>query len=465
MHSIPTTRLFIALVLLINIATPVYAATPPVIEHSAITLNFPQTITFTATIQAASDLKDITLEYGVNQRTCGLVTALAFPEFTPAHTADVSWTWDMRRSGSLPPGATIWYRWRAKAADGGEVLSEQQQVAWLDDIHQWKTLTNGRLMLHWYQGDQAFARALLDSAAQSLKRLGDTTGVVPDRDVNLYIYANSAEMREAVLYEPGWTGGLAYPEHNLTIIGIAPEDLAWGKRTAAHELTHVLVGNRAFSCIASIPTWLNEGIAVYGEGGPEAAALEQFNTASANDTLLSVRSLSGGFSEDPQQADLSYSQSYSLVRYLISEYGQQKLLQVFDQLAGGAAIEPVLHDIYGFGLDGLEDRWRASIGANPRQNVGVEPTATALPSPIPTIQLALQSAAIATVPTTSPVIMPTQASVVVPNSLPSTANSVPPRAPLIDRTSALIIALIIGLLLSIGIIAGLLSLRTTKRGR
>lgn len=77
-----------------------------------------------------------------------------------------------------------------------------------------------------------------------------------------------------------------------------------GKRTAAHELTHVLVGNRAFSCIGSIPTWLNEGIAVYGEGGPEARAIEQFEAALADNTLLSVRSLSGGFAEDPQQADL-----------------------------------------------------------------------------------------------------------------------------------------------------------------
>jgi hypothetical protein len=448
------------LIILIGLASPVQAATPPVIASTATALQFPQSITFTATIRAPSNVTEITLEYGVNQRTCGLVTALAFPTFTPAREAMVSWTWDMRRSGSLPPGATLWYRWRAKDADGGEVLGEQQQVTWLDNTHPWKTITNGRLNLHWYLGDLAFARDLLDSAAASLKRLGETTGVVPDRDVQLYIYANSAEMREAVLYEPGWTGGLAYPEHNLTIIGIAPEDIAWGKRTAAHELTHVLVGNRAFSCVGSIPTWLNEGIAVYGEGGPEAAALEQFTTARKTDALLSVRSLSGGFSEDPQQADLSYSQSYSIVRFLIDEYGQQKLLQVFDQLGSGDAIEPVLRKIYGFGLDGLEDHWRASITAKPRQNAGVEPTATALPSPIPTIQLAAQPALIATSP-------PNAAATSAPSPMPTPSTAQPTAQPATEttQTNGWGAAPIIGILLGIGIMFGVVFLRNRKRGR
>ena len=34
---------------------------------------------------------------------------------------------------------------------------------------------------------------------------------------------NAQDMRDAVLYEPGWTGGLAYPDHNIVIIGIAPD--------------------------------------------------------------------------------------------------------------------------------------------------------------------------------------------------------------------------------------------------
>jgi hypothetical protein len=40
----------------------------------------------------------------------------------------------------------------------------------------------------------------------------------------------------------------------------------WDRTHVIHELTHVLVGHYAFSCIGSVPTWLNEGLAMYSEG-------------------------------------------------------------------------------------------------------------------------------------------------------------------------------------------------------
>jgi hypothetical protein len=170
------------------------------------------------------------------------------------------------------------------------------------------------------------------------------------------------------------------------IIGIGPDQLAWGKRTVAHELTHVLIGHRTFSCLGSLPTWLNEGIAVYGEGGPDKLSVDRLSVAIDNDKLISLRALSGNFSEDPRKADLSYAQSYSVVNFLVGGFGQAKLLKLFDNLGGGMKLEDSLSDAYGFGLDGLEERWRAAVGAPPRQSANAAPTATPLASPIPTYQ-------------------------------------------------------------------------------
>jgi hypothetical protein len=455
------------ILLAIGLVGRAQAANPPTISDQASTLDFPNTIQFSAQVRAASPIKTIQLEYGVDQRTCGTVTAVALPTFAPGTTASVQWTWDMRRSGSLPPGATFWYRWRATDADGAETLSPEQHVVWLDSEHTWKSLTKGMLTLHWYAGDQAFAQALLDSATTSLTRLGAATGVTPDHAINLYIYRNSDEMRSAVLYEPGWTGGLAYPEHRLTIIGIGPDDLAWGKRTAAHELTHVLVGNRAFTCIGSIPTWLNEGIAVYGEGGPEPSAQAQFEEAIAKNGLLSVRSLSGGFAEDSQQAGLSYTQSYSIVNFLISTYGQGPLLKVFDRLAIGDAIEPVLNDTYGFGIDELEDRWRAAIKAQPRAQAGSAPTPSPRPSPIPTIALAVAAPTARSEPPSAatPVtdIVPTELAAEQP---PDPATPPPTRSlSQFSQIGLLVGSLVIGIPVIIALAVGILLFLTRKRGR
>lgn len=396
-----TTRLLlIAICMVVTIAPPgVSAQNTIVIDDRGATVEFPNLLSFTAHIESSAEIERVVLEYGVDKLTCGTVTARAFPDFTPGTSTDVTWTWEMRQSGSEPPGARIWYRWHVIDSAGTTQVSDEQRVVWLDDQHNWRSISRGMLTLHWYHGPSGFAEELLASAVAALAELEQTTGVAPESPIDLYIYGSAAEMRDATLYEPGWTGGQAFPDYDSVIIGISPEQIEWGKRTIAHELTHVLVGHLTFSCLGSVPTWLNEGIAVYGEGGLDPLSAEALEQAIATNQLLSLRALSGGFSEHPGKADLSYSQSYSVVNYLISEYGSDKLLELFGTLRDGLPIAQGLTQIYGFGLDELEDRWRVAIGAPPRQAEGATPTATAVPTPVPTY------APIAAVPR-APVVSP-----------------------------------------------------------
>ena len=349
------------------------------------TLQFPDSITFKARIESKSKLERVVLEYGVEKLTCGTVVAKAFPTFDPnSAPADVTWTWEMRKSGSEPPGSRIWYRWSVTDAVGASTISEKKTLLWLDSENKWESLSRDKITFHWYEGSRAFAQDLLDSASASLARLGETTGIPLVAPVDMYIYADTEDMKNAVLYEPSWTGGQAFPASSVVIIGINSEQVEWGKKTEAHELTHLLVGHLTFSCLGSIPTWLNEGIAVYGEGGPDDSTKARLQSAIKDDTVISVRALSGGFSEHPDKADLSYAQSYSLVDYLVSKFGRDKMLKLFGNLRDGIKIEDALLDAYGFDLDGLEDGWRLAVGAKARRASGVEPSPTAAPTPVPT---------------------------------------------------------------------------------
>ncbi len=105
---------------------------------------------------------------------------------------------------------------------------------------------------------------------------------------------------------------------------------------------------------------------------------------SGDNTLLSVRSLSGGFSEVSDKAFLSYSESYSLVKFLIETYGQDKMTALLVSLRDGTTIDEALQQTYGFDVDGLEDAWRQAIEAEPRA-VSAQPTAQATPTFVPTI--------------------------------------------------------------------------------
>ncbi len=347
------------------------------------TLNFPDSITFHATLESSAPITSITLEYGTDQLTCGTVLAKAFPQFTSNTTVDTQWTWEMKQSGSLPPGATLWWRWRYTDGNGAESVSDKKTITWLDSTHDWQTVTSGLINLHWYSGDQAFAQDLLNAAVAGLELLKNDAGLQADQPINLYIYANTADMQDAILYEPSWTGGMAFPEHNIVIIGISQQDLEWGRSTITHELTHVLVGHFTFSCLGDVPTWLNEGLAVYSEGGLDASSKNQLDQAISSDQLLSVRSLSGAFSEVPSKAYLSYSESYSIVNFLIKTYGQDKMNSLLIALRDGATVDDALQSVYGFDIEGLEDAWRASIGAAPRP-ASVNPTAQPTPTFVPT---------------------------------------------------------------------------------
>ncbi|HEX9332126.1 MAG TPA: hypothetical protein VF896_09575, partial [Anaerolineales bacterium] len=85
--------------------TSAFTSHLPNVTNNEIILNFPETATFRTTITSDTDITSVVLEYGDAQQTCGEVIAKAFPQFTPGKTVNVEWTWEMRQSGSLPPGA------------------------------------------------------------------------------------------------------------------------------------------------------------------------------------------------------------------------------------------------------------------------------------------------------------------------------------------------------------------------
>jgi hypothetical protein len=197
-----------------------------------------------------------------------------------------------------------------------------------------------------------------------------------------------------------------------------------------------------------VPTWLNEGVAVYSEGDLDPAAQAQLDNATHSNTLLSVRSLSGQFSEVANKASLSYSESYSLVKFLLGDYGRAKMTALLLSLRDGNAPDAALATVYGFDVDGLEDAWRMSIGAKSRPAAAL-PTAAATPTFVPTI-VPFSGAA--------PAISPT------PFSFPTPAPKAASKGPPLSLTLMLLFTCCaIGLVLVILGIGFFISLENRKR--
>ncbi|MFC1919128.1 peptidase MA family metallohydrolase, partial [Chloroflexota bacterium] len=141
-------------------------------------------------------------------------------------------------------------------------------------------------------------------------------------------------------------------------IGIDPGNLSWGKRAATHELAHLVVHQMTFNPYSELPTWLDEGLAMYAEGELEAGYADFLEKAIAEDSLISVRSLASPFSAYGGQAVLSYAQSYSLVEFLVAGYGQNRMLELLNTFSEGSSYDRALEKVYGFDMDGLDNLWR-----------------------------------------------------------------------------------------------------------
>ncbi|MCE1254810.1 MAG: hypothetical protein LWX83_14845 [Anaerolineae bacterium] len=395
--------ILVGLTLFQLLAAPLAAEAPITAANDQASLNFPENITFSVDLESSAEINDIVLEYGVDQLTCGTLVSKSFPDFEPGRQVHVEWSWPMKQSGSLPTGAKIWWRWQVKDANGNQLTTERQSIPWIDNKHDWKTLTQGNINLHWYSGGQTFGQELLTTAVNSLGWLDNNVGLKPDGAIDLYIYANSKDLSDTIYFQPDWTGGLAYPHNNIILIGISPDVMEWGRHAVTHELTHVLVGHYTFTCLGDVPTWLDEGLAKFSEGDWDKDSQKQLQEAVADNSLISVRSLSSSFPEDAAKANLAYTQSQSIVTFLINTYKQDKMMALLSALRDGTAIDPALQTVYGFDQDGLEDAWRTSMKAQPRMAVESTALPTEIPTPVPTIK---PMAGIPVVGTSVPTFLP-----------------------------------------------------------
>ena len=377
-----------------------------------IEVEFPHQVTFELQLNDAAALREATLNYRLGRQSC-LEAFTQVPVDVDGDTLE--WVWVMSRSGNPPPGAQVSWSWSLTTADGQTVTTPVESFTFRDDRFSWRTVTatgpggTDRIRLNWYEGEQV-GPLLLDAAVAGLDRLEDDIGIELDGTVQFFIYASSEDMQQALLYVQDWAGGVAFADYNTILIGVPPQIAeSWGRRTVRHELAHLVIDQFGLSCVGgSRPTWLEEGLAEYAEGAPDEETTEYLARAVEENAFSPVRSLNGAFPADPDAAGLAYSQSYSLVNFLLERYGAEAIRDLLRRLAAAERYDAALEQVYGFNADGLERAWREAIGAPPRS---IPPTPTPL--------------AAAAVPTFSP-LSGVQAVATPANRAPAPAATAPP---------------------------------------
>jgi hypothetical protein len=376
----------------------------PTINRNQATVNFPDEVIFQLDIAPDFVVDKAVLTYDLNKFTCLDATATVPLEVTGNN---LEWTWILSRSGNPPPGAELWWEWTITDSSGSSFTTPRQTLTFSDDRFQWDSIEQEGVRLHWYGNDQT-GPILLQAAVAGLDRLQTEMGIELEDEVQLYIYDDYDDMRAALLFVQDWAGAVAFDEYNIILMGVPP-DIAntWGVQTVPHELAHLVLGRFGHSCVGGHrPTWLEEGLAVYAEGEPQADMVRDLENGVKNNSFEPLRSLTGAFSAHGTEAGIAYSQSYSTITFMLNTYGQEKMQQLILRLADGTGYDEALTAVYGFNMDGLELAWREAMGLPPRA--------------IPATPTPFSAAAIPTFePLSAPASLPT----------PPAADQPPPAAP------------------------------------
>lgn len=347
---------------------------------SSVVVIFPYAITFSLDVESAAEITDIDLEYRVSRLSLVPVSCRVDVDFTSGQRVSASWTWNMLETGGLPPGTEVEYRWLIEDAAGHQIETSAATIEFDDLTHDWHSLASDHVTLLWYAGGQSFAQELIDAAHEALERLANDIGVSLERPVKFYIYASQQDLLGALVYPQEWTGGVAFPDYGTIVIGISPGNLEWGKRAIAHELGHLVVHQATLSPYGHLPVWLDEGLAMDAEGELRSDLQGQLDQAIVNDALFSVRSIASTFPADLEEAELSYAQSYSVVQFLLANYGSDKMLELLDVFKEGSTYDDALLAVYGFDMDGLNALWRESLGLGPQPTPTPGDGVSAIPS-------------------------------------------------------------------------------------
>lgn len=384
---------------------PAHAQNPITVTQNEHTHVFAKSVTFRLAVTGDNSIDTIKLFYRVSGQTSANKVVL---EFEPAKTIEIEHTEDMQdESNYQPPMVTFTYWWTVEDEAGNRLKTEPISFVYEDTNYTWQVLQGDLVRLYWHDQDQAFGQRFFDIAVKAAATLSDEFDVHTPSPVTIVIY-NSHQELMAVLREASseWTGAVTFGDTGCIAIGLGPTP--WMNRVIPHELTHAMLYMITKPPFGDIPRWLHEGLAMRSEGGMSVEERTALAEAIEADALISLRVLNSSFPDHREQAILSYAESSSLISFIIDAYGTAKLGELIANFAEGAHYDDAMMDVFGVDMDGMEDLWRAHIGAQPRSGIT---RATPVPSPTFTIQLTPSQTPEADVTTALPI--PTATAVLV----------------------------------------------------
>ncbi|MDO8834200.1 MAG: tetratricopeptide repeat protein [Vicinamibacterales bacterium] len=200
--------------------------------------------------------------------------------------------------------------------------------------------------------EETLAQAAVDILEEAYHRIGDALIYYPVNPITVVLYTQ--EQFRDIARSPSWAGGLYDGRIKVPIRG-ALRNRAELARVLTHEYVHAVVHRLAPT---NVPTWLNEGLAVYleREDVPDARPSTSARPASLRGLSSSFRSLPA------DQVKAAYLHSGSAVRAIVDRVGLPAVVALLTDLGRGESFEEAFAVHVQMSFDDFQREWAEGAG-------------------------------------------------------------------------------------------------------
>lgn len=302
-------------------------------------------------------------------------------EFTSGASVDIEYVLEMG-SMTTPPGMPIAYYWQVADNQGNRAHTEETMVRFDDTRFDWQMREDGRIAVWWHDKPASFGEKVFVIARQSVQRQYALFKVDIDNQIRIVVYNTEDEFHAWHGSVDEWAAGRAFPFYGITaqiVTEDAPED-RWLTDVVPHEISHLyfdqLIGD--YDILDEI-LWLNEGVAQYNEFVDHSDVLGRAYDGAYLGELVRLENLNQLFrSFDDERVFLAYAQSYSVVKFIVDEYGEEGLADLLIAYRDGSHTDEAFMAALGISFEDFERDWGDWIGVNDQF------FATPTPFPLPT---------------------------------------------------------------------------------
>jgi hypothetical protein len=236
---------------------------------------------------------------------------------------------------------------------------------------EWKALKGTHFIIYYQDAPEEFISQLAGRAEDYYKGIAEDLGFVRfnfwlwDERARIYIYDNREDYQSDT-GQPAWSAGCAVVREKLILSFAYAQGFC--ETILPHEIAHIIFREFVGFANRGIPLWLDEGVANFHDKSKEPLSKEMLQEAFQANSLIPIEQLSNISNLQeiaPAVVGLFYAESFSIINFLIKQYGRDDFVQFCRNLRDKQRLNEALASAYGLNsLKELGQAWQDYLKRN-----------------------------------------------------------------------------------------------------